>query len=303
MKKDDVIVALSTYNGEKYIEKMLDSILNQTYKNVKIYIRDDNSSDNTSKILKKYEKEHNNIKVIYGKENLGYPECFYKVMSSLQEAKYYFFADQDDVWKEDKISRAVDVLNSLDNNKACAYYCGYYICDKDLNIINKSKIRKNNIKFKDTLFEVCGLEFTMAINHKALELLNKYRPVKSKARGTWMSMLYSSNGIVYFDNYHCAYYRRHEKSVTSNKLSGLGMWKWRIKKFLVNDNFKDYRGILEEFSQVLNKKLCAKDRKTLNFFLKKGFLHNIKKCLYPKRLRTKFVDEIGLRIMFLIGKI
>ena len=69
---DDYIdVLLATYNGEKYIRQQIDSILNQTYKKIRIFISDDCSTDDTPNILKKYESEHDNIYVTYQKDNMG----------------------------------------------------------------------------------------------------------------------------------------------------------------------------------------------------------------------------------------
>lgn len=55
-----VNVLISTYNGEKYIKDQIDSILGQTYSNIRIYVRDDGSSDNTCNILKEYRKGRKN---------------------------------------------------------------------------------------------------------------------------------------------------------------------------------------------------------------------------------------------------
>ena len=66
MKK--VIILLSTYNGECYIEEQIDSILAQTYKNIEIFVRDDGSTDRTVAILKHYEKE-GKLRLVCG-ENL-----------------------------------------------------------------------------------------------------------------------------------------------------------------------------------------------------------------------------------------
>lgn len=52
-----VAICLSTYNGENYIEEQIESLLNQTYSNIKIYVRDDASSDQTRKKLQKYQDE------------------------------------------------------------------------------------------------------------------------------------------------------------------------------------------------------------------------------------------------------
>ena len=51
-----VIICMSTYNGEKYVKEQIESLLNQTYKNLEIYVRDDGSKDNTINILEEYEK-------------------------------------------------------------------------------------------------------------------------------------------------------------------------------------------------------------------------------------------------------
>ena len=51
-----VSVAMATYNGEKYVKEQIESLLNQTYKNLEIYVRDDGSKDNTINILEEYEK-------------------------------------------------------------------------------------------------------------------------------------------------------------------------------------------------------------------------------------------------------
>ena len=73
MKK--VVIMLSTYNGEKYLSEQLDSLVNQTYKNIEILIRDDGSKDNTVSIIEKYMKKYKNIRFIKG-ENKGFIKSF-----------------------------------------------------------------------------------------------------------------------------------------------------------------------------------------------------------------------------------
>mgnify|MGYP005989581879 CR=1 FL=1 len=64
MKKISILI--STFNGKKYIKEQLDSLLNQTYKNIEIIVRDDGSSDNTIEILKSYNINKNKSRS-YGK--------------------------------------------------------------------------------------------------------------------------------------------------------------------------------------------------------------------------------------------
>ena len=64
-----VSIVLCTYNGEKYLDEQLSSIINQTYKNIEIIICDDCSTDNTINILEKY-KHLNNFHIFQNQENL-----------------------------------------------------------------------------------------------------------------------------------------------------------------------------------------------------------------------------------------
>ena len=61
-QKEQIDILLATYNGEKYLKELLDSILNQTYKNIRLIISDDCSKDNTREILKEYSKKDSRIR-------------------------------------------------------------------------------------------------------------------------------------------------------------------------------------------------------------------------------------------------
>ena len=66
-----VSILLPTYNGEKYLKEQIESILNQTYKDIKLIISDDCSSDNTVNILKQYEQQDSRIEVYIQPKNMG----------------------------------------------------------------------------------------------------------------------------------------------------------------------------------------------------------------------------------------
>lgn len=302
MKK--VAVLLASYNGETYIGEQIESIMQQTYPNIELYIRDDCSTDGTVGVIKSYEEKYDNIHLIESERNLGYPGCFYALTDDMSiQADYYAFADQDDHWLKDKISRAVKVLEKQDEKVACSYYAGYMLCNSSLEEQKKSQPRKANIGFVESLFEVCGLEFTQVVNSEAMKLIRTYKPQKANARGTWMSPLISGMGKVIYDNYCSAYYRRHESAVTNSDMNALGIWIWRIKEFFFG-GFDEYRILLEDLEAVIGPKLSSKDAKALSVFAAKKSLPNqIKKTFYPKRLRSRLIDELALRFMFMIWRI
>ena len=114
MSLPQVCVLMSTYNGENYIVEQINSILKQINVTVELIIRDDGSSDNTSSIIRKFENDYSNILFIQG-ENVGVGRSFMELLKYAPESDYYSFADQDDVWLEDKLCRAVNMIKELEN--------------------------------------------------------------------------------------------------------------------------------------------------------------------------------------------
>lgn len=298
------VILLSTYNGEKYIESQINSILLQTHENFLLYIRDDGSTDNTVSIIEEFQTKEPRIFFIKDDKNLGYPACFYQLTDIAPKADYYFFADQDDFWMPDKIERAISVIENSNKKGPIAYYSNYHICDENLNIVGHSSFSGKKITLCNSLFQVAGLEFTMAINYEALILLNNNKPSYCSGRGTWMSMLYAAFGNIILDDYYCAFYRRHSSAVTSSSQSGFGLFMWRISNFFKNNGFADYREILDDFNKVCGAKLDRKNRRMVfNFSRQKYFPYVITKLFYPKRLRDKLIDELALRFVFMLGKL
>ena len=106
-EKIDILVA--TYNGEKYIREQLESILNQTYKNIRIVISDDCSHDNTIEILKKYKNVDSRIELYIQKENLGVVKNIEFLLNKVN-SPYYMLADQDDYWMPEKTEKSLEKL-------------------------------------------------------------------------------------------------------------------------------------------------------------------------------------------------
>lgn len=101
-----VSIVMSTYNGEKYIEEQLDSIRNQTRKADEVIISDDCSSDSTYEKVQQYiEKYHlSGWSVSKNEKNCGWEKNFMKTIAKAS-GDYIFLADQDDIWKEEKLEK------------------------------------------------------------------------------------------------------------------------------------------------------------------------------------------------------
>ena len=114
VKQPDIDIIIPNYNKAKYLNQCLDSILSQTYKNWKIYLVDDNSHDDSTKIFKKYENI-DNINFFLLRENKGPAFCRnYAIDKSSSE--FIAFMDSDDFWPKDKLKKQINEMLKNDYN-------------------------------------------------------------------------------------------------------------------------------------------------------------------------------------------
>jgi len=97
-----VSIALCVYNGERFLQEQLDTLVNQTYANFEIIAVDDCSTDSSFEILKEFASKYSFLRVIRNDVNLGYVKNFEKALS-LCEGEFIALSDQDDLWDHDKI--------------------------------------------------------------------------------------------------------------------------------------------------------------------------------------------------------
>lgn len=303
MNKPKVAILLSTYNGEKYLEEQLDSLLKQTYSPIEIYIRDDGSKDQTITILEKYQKQNANIYLEKG-ENIGFIQSFFHLLEWANKADYYAYCDQDDVWLENKIERAVNSLNQLDSTKPCLYFSNSDYYDLNMNFIDHAE--KNKVyHFRNALVECVTQGMTMVINQKTRNLIQKNPPQYCTFHDWWTYMICSGFGEIVYDSESLVKYRRHGKSVTAEGKNFLEIFFWRVKKFFVEDSLAIIRKQLREYEHLYGKELSLENQKLLSLFTNEKYylIKALKKTFYPRRFRRKWIDEISVRILFLIGKL
>lgn len=126
-----ISVIVPVYNVEKYLSKCLDSIINQTYKNLEIILIDDGSTDDSGKICDEYSKMDKRVKVFY-QQNQGVSAARNKGID-LATGEYLTFVDADDWIEKDYFEKAVEYLNKFN---PVVMINNYLKIDKDKNIIN-----------------------------------------------------------------------------------------------------------------------------------------------------------------------
>ena len=137
---EKIVVLLSTYNGEKYLEEQLDSLASQNGVVIELLVRDDGSTDGTAAILDRWQDEGRLS--WYTSANLGPGKSFMHLLQTAGGGGYYAFCDQDDVWLPDKVKR---VMEAFDEGYDLVLH-NAYITDGKLNITDYSFFEKRGSK-------------------------------------------------------------------------------------------------------------------------------------------------------------
>lgn len=214
-----ISVAMTTYNGEKYIKKQIESILNQSLKVDEIIICDDCSSDNTLSIVNNYP-----VKIIKNKTQLGFKSNFKKAIKNCS-GDYIFLCDQDDIWNTFKVEKMISIINSNPNIQVLASSFDYIDSNDKVIKINEKKnysnnnlyphkVQKNqlvNISFDDLIlanfFQGCSLVMTKNMKDYYINHFDNSIP------HDWLLNLYASvNNSLYFYNDSLFYYRIHSNN-------------------------------------------------------------------------------------------
>lgn len=133
-----ISVVIATYNGEKYIEAQLRSVLSQSMSPEEVLIFDDGSTDSTVEVVSRFIEENgcNGWRLFLNEENKGYCKNFLE--GALKASgDYVFFCDQDDVWLPDKIKETVNALRN--DEELLAVCCAAEVIDGDGNVIDVPK--------------------------------------------------------------------------------------------------------------------------------------------------------------------
>ena len=300
MENKKVAVIMSTYNGEKFIKEQLDSILAQTYKNIEIVVRDDGSKDGTVAIVKEYMQKYSNI-VLHEGENLGFIKSFFELLT-LAEADYYSYADQDDVWMENKIELAVNSLNALDDTKPNLAFGNSDYYDENMKFIGPGPKNKK-VSFVKALFSCCGQGMTMTVNKKTRDMIIENTPKTCFFHDWWTYLVCMGLGNVAYDNVTTVKYRRRKENATSEGQGYFRLLAWRIEHLLVDDGMKDIKQQMLNFKEYYYYQLSDDKKKVLNLFAQRENTVKlaIKKIFYPKRCRDNLLDDLMLRFVFFMG--
>ncbi len=273
----EVLILLSTYNGEKYIKQQIDSIVEQTYTHWNLFIRDDGSADNTLNIIKAYNLKDKRITIVSDeKGNVGAAQSFSILLSQVKNYAYVMFADQDDVWIPGKIQITLQALLNAEEQFSSLtpllIHTNFIYVSEVLQPIkskrNYSATKIKNLNFNHLLAQNPAYGCTMMLNNALLQLV-KNIPSAAENHDYWVAVVASAFGkIIYLEN-KTVLYRQHTHNISGNHDNN--SLKKRFQRiFLQRKNFKDVQSKIKmaiAFKEQFFFKLSQHQKKILNDFI------------------------------------
>jgi glycosyltransferase involved in cell wall biosynthesis len=210
-----ISVVLCSYNGARFIEEQVQSVLAQTYPVQELIVVDDASSDNTCAIIEQLAAKDGRIRLYRNPVNLGFSANFEKALL-LAGADIIAIADQDDYWHPAKLEK---MMQQWHENIPLIY------CDsvrfKEVLPVNPVPNPKNNKLQGDD--PKCIAMFNTISGHAMLirkSLLAKALPIPSNVYyDWWLAMVAMCNGSVQFLPEILVYQRAHDQNVTIQQLT------------------------------------------------------------------------------------
>lgn len=289
-----ISVALCTYNGEKYLQQQLESILSQTYKNLEVIVVDDKSVDKTEDIIYQYMKTDKRIKFYSNAHNLGFNKNFEKAIS-LSTGDYIAISDQDDLWELNKIE---DLYKNIKNN--WLIFSNSALIDSRGEPLGEFLMKQVDLKqmdFRNFLFSNYTTGHTSMIHR---DFLKFYLPIPNEGfYDWWMGFIAAYHKKIIFYNEVLTKHRVHNDSVIQAKILSNSDMKSRhnlvfnvVKQQL--NNFKNYpylqlkdKIFLEEFENAY-----TNGSKGFSFKLFWLYLKHFNQ-IHPDRKNKSFLSKVN----------
>jgi|GEM_PF-668187 len=233
LKNKKIVILMASFNGERYIEKQIKSIQDQTFENWQLLIRDDGSTDSTGDIIQNLSNSDPRIKIIHRQgENIGVIKNFECLLKKAQHNndEYVAFCDQDDFWKPEKLQKQFLEMKNLEakygRNMPILLFTDLQITNSHLEIQNDSFMNfqgisnAENIGLGHLLKQNIVVGNTIMINKALLEIALPF-PENIHMHDWWLALCAASFGIIKYLPSRTVLYRLHGKNQVG--AAGLGI--------------------------------------------------------------------------------
>lgn len=303
-----VAILLCSYNGERFLAEQLDSIEAQTYPEWCLWVSDDGSSDDTLAILERYRSRwgDDRLKVVEGPSR-GFAANFLSIACRPEiQADYFCYSDQDDIWRPDKLQRALERLETYGRKQPTLYCSRTELIDAQGRSIGFSPLFNRVPGFRNALVQNIGGGNTMVFNRAARQLLLAAGPdLRVVAHDWWTYVAISAaDGAVVYDPQPSLLYRQHGSNLIGSN-NGWGARLLRLRLLMRGQ----LRGWIDENMAGIRRiapRLSMANRQVFDDFVSTRDGGPVRRILNLKRsgvFRQTFMGNVGLFAAALFKKL
>ena len=296
---DRVTVLMCTYNGERFLAEQLDSIARQTYPEWNVVVSDDGSTDSTLEILSRYSESWGEGKLtVHQGPKRGFAANFMSLTCHAEvESDFYAWADQDDIWRDNKLQTALDWLQTISGDVP-ALYCGRTeLFNENCQSIGFSPLFNRPATFSNALVQSIGGGNTMVFNDAACKLIRGAGKELSVVSHDWWAYLVvtGAGGRVFYDAVPTILYRQHDDNIVGSN-SSLSSRINRLR-MVFEGRFRSWNQSNIRALESIDYRLSEENRSILNSFKEARAHRGVKRFQWLRRsgvYRQTFLGNLGL---------
>lgn len=270
----DILVA--TYNGERYLGAQLDSLIDQTEKDIRILIRDDGSTDRTPEMIADYARRYpEKIEAVSVSAAARGPVGNFMALTRAASADYVMYCDQDDVWYPEKAEKTRKAMAEAEqrwgSQTPILIYSNYETVDKNLTPLpvdeRKNQVYRPHLAFNRLLVQNYVTGCTMMVN-RALYQKATAADAEILMHDWWFALYASAFGkIVHLDEKLMAYRQHCDQCVGATDVKSFNYRLTKFKDPATRDKKNDYYRQAQAFKAHYGRDLPADQAQILNYFL------------------------------------
>ena len=299
-----VTVVLATYNGERFLPEQLASLAAQTHPPERLVLRDDGSSDGSVQIVRAWAQHAGVALQEVGGPRLGPARSFLTALQAAEPADLYLFCDQDDVWKSDKIERALGLVPWGDSAPPALCATRLEVVDAQLGFLRLSALPEG-LSFASACCESLLTGCTMAFNRAFRDLLVRALPEQAAMHDWWCYLLASGaqGAMLYFDPTPTVLYRQHGANTLGAGPVGWSALRARLRRFAGPDSAMRSRQ-LHELARLHGAALAPHACAVLNPLLaaKRGWAGRWRAALTAPIRRQSLLATLTTRLSLLANR-
>jgi glycosyltransferase involved in cell wall biosynthesis len=297
--KIKVAVLLPTFNGERFLEEQLNSLLNQEGIDLRVYIRDDASTDRTIEILNKYS---GNFVITFSKNNIGTSASLLKLLKQIDDFDYLAFCDQDDVWAANHLSEGVQKLRQVGDDRFALYFPLYNFLDSKSQITGKRKPILN-LKYVNALVENPIIGCGIILNKKAADTIKRFDLSSNYFLDHQIYFIGALVGEIIQGSKYTVNYRIHDSNQVGISFGASALLKhllkYRIKLELIRNQQKTLKNLFLQLVDEIPEEVVNRVKAHFRYTSSSSAMIRSKYFFHPLFKRQKGIDQFIYRLIFI----